>query len=274
MRKKSGEKWLLGGEKKNRLKFEVQGEKLSWERSDPIPLKMQEQIKQCMRSFTGSHQAFNVREIESAADLSRVLRRSVIGWVNYLFIPVNCTRSIETSGTTRYLLHSNNPKKFKDRSYRESVCVWPDYEAVCTLHSNSLTLFSDKKGICKTRDQTISSVVWGWSRDCIKKLCLALRLVRLCWWLISDCCLIVKKVTWGGHAAGVRMQIHTEDCFFHISMFFRWAFVKWSQTFLWLAAVNTRSIWLTVDDMVACCIQKHNKSSVVYPAWNSTFVLV
>lgn len=43
--------------------------------------------------------------------------------------------------------------------------------------------------------------------------------------------------------------IHTEDCFFHISMFFRCALVKWSQTFLWLAAVKTRSIWLTVDDM-------------------------
>lgn len=58
-------------------------------------------------------------------------------------------------------------------------------------------------------------------------------------------------------------------------MFFRCALVKWSQTFLWLAAVKTRSIWLTVDDMGACCIQKHNKSSVVYLClnWNSTVVL-
>lgn len=58
-------------------------------------------------------------------------------------------------------------------------------------------------------------------------------------------------------------------------MFFRCALVKWSQTFLWLAAVKTRSIWLTVDDMGACCIQKHNKSSVVYLClnWNSTLVV-
>lgn len=42
----------------------------------------------------------------------------------------------------------------------------------------------------------------------------------------------------------VLFVIRTND-FFHKSMFFLWALVKWSHTFLWLAAVNTLSIWLT-----------------------------
>lgn len=41
------------------------------------------------------------------------------------------------------------------------------------------------------------------------------------------------------------LRLHTSDCFFHRSMFLRWALVKWSQTFLWLAAPNTLSIWET-----------------------------
>lgn len=41
-------------------------------------------------------------------------------------------------------------------------------------------------------------------------------------------------------------RLHTVACLHHWSMFFRWAFVKWSQTFLWLAALKTFSIWVTV----------------------------
>lgn len=59
--------------------------------------------------------------------------------------------------------------------------------------------------------------------------------------------------------------IHTEDCFFHISIFFLCALVKWSQTFLWLAAVNTRSIWLTVDGHRSCMSHtKTHQIPVVY----------
>jgi len=39
--------------------------------------------------------------------------------------------------------------------------------------------------------------------------------------------------------------VRTVANFFHWSMFFLWALVKWSQTFLWLAALNTFSIWVT-----------------------------
>lgn len=65
--------------------------------------------------------------------------------------------------------------------------------------------------------------------------------------------------------------IHTEDCFFHISMFFRCALVKWSQTFLWLAAVKTRSIWLTVDDMWSHVAYKKTQQILrcIPFAWNS-----
>jgi hypothetical protein len=41
------------------------------------------------------------------------------------------------------------------------------------------------------------------------------------------------------------IKVHTKACFFHMLMFLRWALVKWSQTFWWLAAENTRSIWPT-----------------------------
>lgn len=43
----------------------------------------------------------------------------------------------------------------------------------------------------------------------------------------------------------VHGYLHTIDCFFQVSIFFLWALVKWSQTFLWQAAMNNRSIWLT-----------------------------
>lgn len=43
-------------------------------------------------------------------------------------------------------------------------------------------------------------------------------------------------------------KIRTRTCRFQASMFFRCALVKWSDTFLWLAALKTFLIWLTGDD--------------------------
>ena len=159
----------------------------------------------------------------------------------------------------------HNFQMFKHQLY--TVCcteyVWPNAVKSFILFDRYLPSFL-KKCVCKTR----VCLAYGWTCIRIKKRFVTRKTVD------DYCRLIVKKVTYWTRATNMGMQIHTEDCFFHISMFFRWAFVKWSQTFLWLAAVKTRSIWLTVDDMVACCIQKHNKSSVVYPALNSTFVLI
>jgi len=41
-------------------------------------------------------------------------------------------------------------------------------------------------------------------------------------------------------------QLHTVDCFFHKSIFFLCALVKWSHTFLWLAELKTFSMWPTL----------------------------
>lgn len=46
----------------------------------------------------------------------------------------------------------------------------------------------------------------------------------------------------------VVISIRTSTCRFQASMFFRCALVKWSDTFLWLAALKTFLIWLTGDD--------------------------
>lgn len=43
-------------------------------------------------------------------------------------------------------------------------------------------------------------------------------------------------------------DIRTRTCRFQASMFLRCGLLKWSDTFLWLAALNTFLIWLTAGD--------------------------
>lgn len=63
--------------------------------------------------------------------------------------------------------------------------------------------------------------------------------------------------------------VRTAHCFFHISMFFLWALVKWSQTFLWQAAEKTLSIWPTDRRGETSTVRRNNN----HPAQGGSFLL-
>lgn len=147
---------------------------------------------------------------------------------------------------------------------KESVCL-----TVFFFIAGEIRLFPQLSLTCGILEIQIAkrASVWRYRANARESI---LRQIRNRFW---DCFKLrkkKKKYTEKTRYQHVRVRyIHTEDCFFHISMFFRCALVKWSQTFLWLAAVKTRSIWLTVDDMVACCIQKNTTNPPLY-----TFCLI
>ena len=55
---------------------------------------------------------------------------------------------------------------------------------------------------------------------------------------------MLKLIGWGDQ---VRWKRRTVTCFLHDSRLFRWALVKWSQAFWWLAAWKSRSISPTAE---------------------------
>lgn len=85
------------------------------------------------------------------------------------------------------------------------------------------------------------------------------------WTNISILHLLTENQIWTLYAQHVR----TAHCFFHISMFFLWALVKWSQTFLWLAAEKTLSIWPTDQWGETSTVRRNNK----HPAQGGSFLL-
>lgn len=85
------------------------------------------------------------------------------------------------------------------------------------------------------------------------------------WTNISILHLLTENQIWTLYAQHVR----TAHCFFHISMFFLWALVKWSQTFLWLAAEKTLSIWPTDQWGETSTVRRNNN----HPAEGGSFLL-